>query len=541
MNSSPFTQDELGGKTTPSLPNIHYYNKQGKNTDNNEQKFINNMTTQCKISSSDCLNGKCDQFTDDLYSNTYGKFANGSIIPSLSEDIRNSIGVDANKNKNKIINQIQYLTCQVARARARKYDSDKLNISYSDMSFKDIFNKFPNLKISLIIIFFITIYLLFYGIASSIDVVFNILDINNNGGGTNYNIGFFLGLVILFGIIYYYSNNICKTIEPKYDITTNTTGKEVSSNTTVNNDARSSFVLLSVVIICITLFLKHTDTFPDKNFLYYALVCGCYLILFLVIYFYYTIIPGLISPNYNDKEENIKIFINQQEDVSKITSNKDIDTKEKANTLYKIILGYIFVCAALFFYLKRTGDNSSLLAGLCSGPSLLVLPILWIFNYIIAIKYFYIYPIGIIIMRFIRYAGMVILYMITEAKPDLKDTFSDNLLQELDDIRNYTPSWSLFGVSLLKTIMNTSGFTNEFSEKFTNNNNSKKNISADKYFSSLIFLRLILNKDISDNKTRWIMFGTIMFISLFFSYIYLVHYAKIFTTEDVKETSTGSS
>jgi len=540
MNSSPFSNDDLN--KTPLLPNIHYYNQQGNpNYENNEAYFQNLMKLQCNISNDVCFDGGCDKFTNDLYNNNYGTNPYGPIN-NLKNDIGNSMdNIKDNKTRrDKIINQIQYLTCQVARARARKYDSDKLNVIYSDMSVKEIFNKFPNLKIWLIIIFFITIYLLVYGISSSMDIVFNILDINNNGNGNNYNIGFIIGLLILFGIIYYYSENICQTIKSKYDITTNSTGTPVTSNEIPNNDSKSSCALLAVGIIIITGGLKFSDTFLNKNILYYSYVLGLYAILLIGIYFFYTQIPCLISPNYDNKEKNIKIFIDEQEDVSKITSNNDIDTKEKANQLYKIILFIIFLCACLFFYFKSNGNNNSFIAGLCSGPALLVLPILWIFNFIIAVKYFYIYPIGIIIIRFIRYAGMVILYMITESKPEMKDNFSDNLLQNLDDIKNYTPSWSLFGVSLLKTIMNMFGFTNEFSEQFTNNNNNKKNISADKYFSSLIFLRLILNKDISDNKIRWIMFGTIMIISIIFTYIYL-HNQGIFTTEDVKKTSSESS
>jgi hypothetical protein len=137
-------------------------------------------------------------------------------------------------------------------------------------------------------------------------------------------------------------------------------------------------------------------------------------------------------------------------------------------------------------------------------------------------------------MRFIRYAGMVLLYMITEKNEDLKDNFSDNLLEELDDIKNYTPSWSLIGVDLLKTVMNMNGFKNELSERVVNNNNNKKNIAGDKYFSSLLFLRLLLNDDITGNKESIIFASIILVLTLIFGSIILYGVLKV---DDVKNNT----
>ena len=243
--------------------------------------------------------------------------------------------------------------------------------------------------------------------------------------------------------------------------------------------------------------------------------------------------PYFVSANQknilNRKEEPIKIFVDNQQEVSEITSNKDINSK--VNTLYISVVLVIFVFAILFFIVRRKKVDNSFINGLFGAGALLILPILWVFNYTIGIRYFYIYPVFIIIMRFIRYAGMVLLYMMTERNEELKDNFSDNLLEELDDIKNYSPSWSLIGVDLLKTVMNMNGFNNELSEKVVNNNNSKKNISSDKYFSSLIFLRLILSDNFSENKKGIIYASIILVLTLIFGSIILY---GVLNVEDVK-------
>ena len=536
MNSSSFTNN-LSDKV-PSLPNIHYYNKVAPSTaNNNEQQFIDIMNTQCPTGSGGCLNGDCDKFTYDLYNNNFGTDKSGAKITTLLGDIQNSM-ILAKQNKDaQTANQIQYLTCQVSRARARNYDSDKLNVSQSAISLKEVFNKFSNLKPYLIVIFFVTIYLLIYGFFSSLDVCINILT-SINDISLSYWLGLLCGLIIPIIILTInFKNVLCSKVvgEDKYDITTNATGDKVSISAENKNLDYSMITIFIVLIFAFTalLFILKKDVLGDK--IYYALVSVIFVIISIFIYLFYSMTPYFVSANQknilNRKEDPIKIFIDEQQDISKITSNKDINGK--VNTLYITVILIIFAFAILFFIIRRKGVNNSFVNGLFGAGALLILPILWVFNYTIGIRYFYIYPVFIIIMRFIRYAGMVILYMITEKNDELKDNFSDNLLEELDDIKNYSPSWSLIGVDLLKSIMNMNGFNNEFSEKVVNNNNNKKNISADKYFSSLIFLRLLLNDDITENKESIIFGSLILVLTLIFGSIILYGVLKV---DDVKNT-----
>ena len=535
MNSSSFTNN-LSDKV-PSLPDIHYYNKVAPPTsNNNEQQFIDIMNTQCPIGSGGCLNGDCDKFTNDLYNNNFGTDKSGAKITTLLADIQNSINSAGSNANTQTVNQIQYLTCQVARARAQNYNSDELNISHSSISLKEVFKKFSNLKPYLIVIFFVTIYLLIYGFFSSLDVCINILT-SINDISLSYWLGLLCGLIIPIIILTInFKNVLCGNIDDtnKYNITTNTTGD--NSNNPSNAEKKLDYSMITIFIVLIfaftaLLFILKKDVLGDK--IYYALVSVIFVIISIFIYLFYSMTPYFVSANQknilNRKEEPIQIYINNQQDISKITSNKDIN--EKVNKLYITVILIIFAFAILFFIIRRKGVNNSFVNGLFGAGALLILPILWVFNYTIGIRYFYIYPVFIIIMRFIRYAGMVILYMLTERNDELKDNFSDNLLEELDDIKNYSPSWSLIGVDLLKTVMNMNGFNNELSEKVANNNNNKKNIAGDKYFSSLLFLRLLLNENIADNKESIIFAAIILVLTLIVGSIILYGVLKV---EDVK-------
>jgi hypothetical protein len=534
MNSSSFT-DNLSS-SVPSLPNIHYYNKVAPpSSSNNEQNFIDIMNTQCPTGSGGCLNGDCDKFTNDLYNNNYGTDANGGAITTLLGDINNSMLLAKSNKDVQVANQIQYLTCQVARARAQNYDSDKLNVSQSAISLKEVFNKFSNLKPYLIVIFFVTIYLLIYGFFSSLDVCINILT-SINEISLSYWLGLLAGLIIPIIILTInFRDVLCGKVtgEDKYDITTNATGVSVPVNAENKSLDYSMITIFIVLIFAFTalLFILKKDVLGDK--IYYTLVSSIFVIISIFIYIFYSMTPYFVSADqkniFNRTENPIQIFIDKQQDVSKITSNKDVNSK--VNTLYITVILIIFAFAILFFIIRKKGIDNQFFNGLFGAGALLILPILWVFNYTIGIRYFYIYPVFLIIMRFIRYAGMIILYMMTEKNEDLKDNFSDNLLQELDDIKNYSPSWSLIGVDLLKTVMNMNGFDNKFSEEVVNNNNNKKNISGDKYFSSLLFLRLLLNDDTTGNKESIIFASIILVLTLIVGSIILYGVLKV---DDVK-------
>jgi len=539
MDTKPFDNNLL--PKCPQLPNIQYYNKSApiKNK-NNEQIFIENMTKSCEnINMNNCLNADCNKYTIDAF--------NGNL--QNNADITTAVSADATK----AATQIQYMAVQLALARSRNYDSDSLNVSYSAISLKEIFKKFPNLKPFLIVIFFVSLYLLIYGFFSSFDVCLNILSNIQDNVSISYWLGLLVGLLVPFVILAVSFNNVmCNKVvgEDKYDITNvPTSDKKINVSATNKTLDLSIITIFLVAIFAFTalLFILKKEQLGEK--LYTGLICAVFIIISILIYLFYAMTPYFVSANQKNilsKEESIKIFIDNLINESKITSNKDVDTK--VNGLYIGIVIFIFILALIFISFKTNSSvtNSlgngmvgsflnSFLNGFLGSAAILIIPILWVINYTIGMRYFYIYPVLIIVMRFIRYIGTFCLYFVSNSErySDMKDKFSPELNEELDNIKDYTPSWSLLGIDFLKTYMNMQGLSNDFSKKFVNNNNTQKNIAQDKYFSSLLFFRFLLKDNISENKSILIIPIIILILTGIIGSTILY---GVFSVQDIKET-----
>jgi hypothetical protein len=86
---------------------------------------------------------------------------------------------------------------------------------------------------------------------------------------------------------------------------------------------------------------------------------------------------------------------------------------------------------------------------------------------------------------------MAILYIISEKSSSIKNYFSDDLVDKLNNFKNYSPPWGLIGVDELKIIMNILGYENIFSKMIIPDDDNK-NISNNKFISSG-FLGFITN------------------------------------------------
>jgi hypothetical protein len=381
------------------------------------------------------------------------------------------------------------------------------------------------MKPYLILIFFLTIYLLVYGFFASFDVCINVLQ-SIGDVSISYWSGLLIGICIPFIILTVkFGDVLCKNPvgNEKYEITTSAVGEKVTVSTESKNLDYSMISIFLIAIFAFTalLFTLKKETLGDK--LYSGLVLAVFIIISIFVYLFYSMTPYFVTANQKDMmksfaETDLKLYVDSDMEDSKITTNKDVDGKVK--NLYMSVFVIIFIFAVCYFILQKnnylSGWFGSFLNGLFGSCALLILPILWVFNYTIGIRYFYVYPIIIIFMRFIRYAGMIILYAISNSNDKLKDQFSNDFSAEVDDIKNFTPSWGLIGVDLLKTMMNMCGFSNEFSKKIVSNNNVNKNMSQDKYFTSLLFLRILLNGSISENKMGLIYSIIIFIITLIF-------------------------
>jgi len=497
-------------------------------------RITNNISNVCaktewvKINGIDSQPLNSDK-SDSIYKNTMnGKSINSNMnistaIPQICKD------------------QIQYLTCQLAEARTRIYDSSTFDKNAGNMTISQVFKTFSNLKPYLIVVFFVTMYLFINGVFGSLDVVGNVFSVieKNSSSTIMYWVGLLIGLAIPIIILcVLYSKIVCgnlKNIE-KYNITENPNGIKQTISGTLKRLDVSMIVLLIFFVYSFTAFLFTVKRESLGNTLYTAIVGAIMLILAIFFYLMYAFIPFFSTAGTEkvDKENKrkLELFIDQQEDVSNISTNQHQDRKIKKTFMITFII--IFVLAFIFFVIANYDIVSlgvpeiikDFAMGLFGSSAILVIPIIWVINFILAIQYFYIYPIIILVFRFIRYAMMASLYIFTnlERFASLKDNFSDELNYQLDNFTNYSPTWGLIGIDVLKTILNIMGYENIFSKEVTDNNNENKDISQNKYISSVL-MRFFVSEN--RNKYGMILSAIIIIITIIVGCIILFGIAKI--------------
>ena len=69
---------------------------------------------------------------------------------------------------------------------------------------------------------------------------------------------------------------------------------------------------------------------------------------------------------------------------------------------------------------------------------------------------------------------MSIIYILSEKSSSMKDSFSDDLVDQLENFKNYSPSWGLIGIDELKLLLNVLGYQNDFSKLIIPENNDGK-------------------------------------------------------------------
>ena len=133
-----------------------------------------------------------------------------------------------------------------------------------------------------------------------------------------------------------------------------------------------------------------------------------------------------------------------------------------------------------------------------------------------------------ILIRFVRYILMSIIYIISEKNNSLKSKFSDDLIYQLDNFKNYSPTWGLIGVDELKLLLNICGYENLFSKEIIDNDDEGKNVSQNRFVSSG-FLTYIINLIAKkETNTKGIIYGVIIFVlTLLVSIIILYGIIKI--------------
>ena len=88
---------------------------------------------------------------------------------------------------------------------------------------------------------------------------------------------------------------------------------------------------------------------------------------------------------------------------------------------------------------------------------------------------------------------MIIIYQLYNNSDDIRSMVSDDMNDQLSHFENYTPSWSLIGIDILKTLINFFGYENILSKAIIDDDDEVKNISANKFVVGGIF-NFIINK-----------------------------------------------
>ncbi len=549
------------------IPTYAYFDKNPSNTNKKTKRgdLVNAITESCKTDANtilsdtkvikdenypnyNTLSGLSGDGTDndDYQSNVLKNLVKNNAdrpIGLAAAGLLTNDKIDGNDDKLK--NQIRYLACQVAQMHAREYDSSNFPRTMGFDSVTNIFANFLNLRPYLIIIFFVSMYILIQGFFGSIDVGFNIasnLFSGNVGNDVGYWAGIFIGVAIPFLIMMVMMRSeLCKLFLKldNIDITTNPYG-DSQSVTPDEKNLDYSMMVIFIFFICLLMCVLYVSaTNLDKKFNTFVLliVFGVLLLLSVCLYVFYTYTPFITdsgSESFIKKKIPLELYVEKVSDVDTIRSNQSLNTGIRKMFLGSIII--IYVLAMVFFKVNQNkiGNDKwygSVIKGMTGSSAILIIPILWVFNAMLSIKLFYIYPIFIMIARGVRYFGRVVFFKLLSSGTDIaekiKEGLGDGFLEEMtsENMKTYTPSWGLLGMGLLKTWMNMCGFENRLSKEIVENSNGQKDLSQDTYVSSLMLLRLIAKDERKGNDMLYA--GMILLFTIVFGSIYLFGVEKV--------------
>jgi len=495
-------------ENTPTLPDIGYYNenmKDSTSTDINPNS-VNYSTLKTNVTNS-CSNisqkGLYPSATD---SNISGYLPNKDVSvmdipyylgkqgvlmnPGFTDNLMNT--VQATSDKTIFTNQIQYLVCQLINARNRYYNSDDFPLGNDYSTVQSIFAKFgPNMKIVLALIFIITMYFLVSGFFSSFDIAANIMSLVQKDSDYSYKYWFGILIGLLVPVLFLtttYTYQIKQNLNDllKNEITNNPYGVESTiTETSINIDYLTLilYILLIYAFVAVLFTIKKSSF---NNLIYTILTGSIFIVLTILIYILYAYIPFFNTTEQGQmlktEPQPLRLFVdipteNTPEDTSDITTNQSED-----GTLRKVFLltvMAVFIITIIYFYLKI---SNPFIKGFLGSSAILILPMLWVINFIIGIQYFYVYPIFLLFLRFFRYIIMLLLYVATKDKSIT--SFSDDLVKQLENFKNFSPSWGLVGVDELKLLLNMMGYENLFSKAIIGNNDNSSSISNNKFIAS---------------------------------------------------------
>ena len=530
----------------PNPPNIGYFDKNKSNTDNSASSLKTLLANNCSIDMNKLMTpGNPDLYYDNIIKGNISETCGTTTVSSKNQlQILNDV-TDQCKNggEKKIANQINYLLCQLASSRNRVYDSSSFDLFNNSMSVKEIFDKFANIKTVMYLVFLLSIYFLIQGFFSSFDVAANMVNLIEENSSKNIiyyvSLGFGIAIPLLI-LCYFFIGQVCGYLEDteKYNITDDIHGKKET--------IPSGFKGLDYSVLFLFLFLIYGFVFVlfsvSKSSLgptlYITVIGAIFFVISIFLYLFYAYIPFFATANpknINKNELDLKLYIDQQYDPSKITTNQTQIQKIQKVFGYTVIAIFVFFVAYVVlskFMQDRKDTIKDVISGFFGASAILIIPIIWVINYILATKYFYIYPIVLLGFRFLRYLGMAILYSQYSYAQEYGteglmagDYFSDDLKEQLEDFSNYSPSYNLVGMDIIKTLLNVLGYENIFSKSYVNNN-KHNNLAGNKYVISGLFSYIGKDKD-DDSSEKIKIQGLMTILTIVVTWILLSKVYKV--------------
>ena len=507
-------------------PNMGYFDENKANTENSASTLKSLLKGNCNIPKSDLLTpNEPDKFYTDTITGNINEDCGITSVKGNTNSVNTAVNAACSTSggKEKIINHIKYLACQLAFSRNRTYNSGDFDVFNSSMSVKDVFDKFTNIKMVMYLIFLLSIYFLVQGFFSSFDVASNMMNLieeNSSKSITYYiSLGFGVAIPVLI-LCLFFVRKVCGNLESveKWNIT------DLYDGGKNKEKINSGFKNLDYSVLMIFLFLIYglvVGLFViDKSSLgptmYILTVCAILFVISIFLYLFYHFIPFFATANiknYGKDDIDLKLYIDDEgrKQAGSITSNQaQIQNLQKVFIQTAVAILVFFLVYIIFSKKLKdvTGWKKDIFSGFFGASAILLIPIVWVLNFILATKYFYTYPLVLLGFRFLRYAGMAVLYGQYSYAQEYGiegmfsgDGFTDDLKEQLEDFSNYSPSWNLVGIDFVKTCLNLFGYENLFSKTYTNENKSN-NLASNRYVIPGLFSYLGKDKDEDEDKTK---------------------------------------
>ena len=531
--SASLLKDKSGNNLTPSLPPVSYF----KAKDKSLSTMQSNYSTSCSgvTSSTSCifknpltntpvsgdigykqysdiikdknsLNYKLYQNYTTNSTNAGCEMANVYTATGTLPTILSNITTTNTDTINKLKNTVQYLSCQVVKARTKQYDLSSL-MTNKVYSLKDIFKNYSNAKIILAIALFITLYILVNGTFEMVYYFYAIIYYINNRVLENLpydfiKIGFiiFIILTIIYLTIYFKAYNKLGNNQ-YYDITCNIFP---GSGLKINRPASTMYWFvgfITVIVLVSTLFLfnKISQINSVIGYIFSSIV---FIIIISLLYLFSI-------KNLSNETTDNKTYIENTDDSCQVKNTMNFSTSVRKIIFWLTVI--LTIITVLF--IRNVSDSSSKFVKMVGSViAMFTIPFIVLFNWFIGISLFFAYPFIIVLLRFVRYFYENITGLIFGRDGDATVIKIENKkIQSFDE--RLSASWSLIFGTLIQSVYHNSAIKTELTDIFSANATSNKstgnkryNFTSNKQFTSPILnlFSLLLDSKNEDNKFNFI-------------------------------------